>query len=260
MVKRQHVDTASRVCHYHHDFILTAHRRNAQHSPMVFNTRACWTPWKSQHADVGFSAKDRHTLLDEYHHRPSEWECWQHQLSAIVHRAPTLDDALVQLHRTTKAKLGMLAPTRPATVPSLHQDPIWQTGIANMWAHYRMMKGQHGSGLRSIWRAWHHLARFRRASRRFKAEAKQRRKQLVDAFLAEAHGCALQGDTCQWYKRIRHLCPKAKLDGIHLRSASGELLSTEQSIQELLCTMHSSSMIQTICLHRCLPCLACRLP
>ena len=128
---------------------------------------------------------------------------------------------------------GALAPARPAKVTSLHRDGTWSRGIATMWDHYRTMKRQIGVHTRSIWRAWKHMAKFCRASRAFRKEAKHRKKQLVDGFLSEAHQCALQGDVSQWYKRVRYICPKTKLDSIHLRADDGTLLSPEKSIQAL---------------------------
>ena len=52
MTKRKQADNESRKCRYDHDFILTAHRSNAQHSPMFFSLRAKWTPWKSSLPEI----------------------------------------------------------------------------------------------------------------------------------------------------------------------------------------------------------------
>ena len=78
-----------------------------------------------------------------------------------------------------------------------------------------------------------HLAAFRRQSRVFRAEARARKPQLVDAFLSEASECSLRQDPAQWYQRIRRICPAGRREGIHLRDAAGHLLRPQESMHEL---------------------------
>ena len=147
--------------------------------------------------------------------------------------APSLETALQQLQVCTRQQLERVQPAPAARVTSLHKDPQWRTGISKMWGHYKRMKGQTGHDICNVWQAWKHMTQFCAGSKRFRAEARQRRKQLLDLFLADAQECAIRGDTSQWYKRVRHICPKVKLESIHLRSAQGALLSPEQSIDAL---------------------------
>ena len=76
MTKHKPADVCSRRCIYHHDFILTAHRTNAQHVPMTFSTQAEWTPWQPPQAPKGYTAQDRRTLVQEYKHKPQTWAIW----------------------------------------------------------------------------------------------------------------------------------------------------------------------------------------
>ena len=232
-MKHKQVDQTSRHCRYDHDFILTAHRTNAQHSPMFFNTRSQWTPWQAEPPANVTTAKARAALLQCYQHDRPQWEQWSETVESHLRSQPDLQHAISELHRSTRQHLARLPQAHAPRVPSLHQDKLWTTGVANMWGHYRAMRNITSRDVHGIFRAWRHHACFFKASRRFRREARQRKKALIDEFLSEAQECAIRRDTSQWYKRIRHLCPKAKLEKIHLRADDGTLLSPEGSLQAL---------------------------
>ena len=62
----------------------------------------------------------------------------------------------------------------------------------------------------------------------------QEKRSIVEQFLQEAYDCSLRQDPAQWYQRIRQICPSSRREGIHLRSASGALLSPSESLSELV--------------------------
>ena len=136
---------------------------------------------------------------------------------------------MATLRSWTDARLA----SKPARVTSLHQDGQWTKGVASMWAKYRAMRSIRRQGLSQILQAWQLWTSFRKDSQPCRKEARARKQCLVDEFLVEAQGCAIKRDISQWYKRVRTICPKNKLESIHLRSDGGELLSPEQSLQEL---------------------------
>ena len=95
------------------------------------------------------------------------------------------------------------------------------------------MRAMKGASLKTIVAVWRSLAAFTRHSARFRKEAQQRRRQLVEEFLQDSHQCALQHDAGVWYQRINQLCPKSKREHIHLRSKEGETLSPEDALREI---------------------------
>ena len=180
-----------------------------------------------------YNTSHRHALIQYYQHDPQGWLQWSDQLNNQVADQSSMDSALDSLCRLTQLKVAAL-PTAPSPqVTSLHRDTTWTKGVASMWGHYRAMKQLRGQSVQHVFRAWKHWCQFHRASQRFRKEAKRRKQALVDEFLQEAGDYAMKGDASQWYRRVRVLCPKNKLERIHLRAAEGVLLSPEMSIQAL---------------------------
>ena len=225
------MDQASRSCTCDTDFILTAHRSNAQHLPMRFNTRARWTPWQAPKRHKVYSMRDRQALITCRAQNEDAWSNWAVATNQRINEQTTIDDALQELCRSTTTQLAQLPRTATVQVPSLHQDAAWTKGVANMWMHYRAMRNLRGAHTRNIFQAWRHMTCFQRASRTFRKEARARKRYLVDQFFIEAGECTIRGDIHQWYRRIRYICPKAKMEKIHLQDANGALMSPEQSIQ-----------------------------
>ena len=62
----------------HHD-----HLDDAQHVPVIYNTRSKRTPWKPEHECTSFNAGHRRALLQEYHAHPHQWEQWSQQACNI---------------------------------------------------------------------------------------------------------------------------------------------------------------------------------
>ena len=99
-----------------------------------------------------------------------------------------------------------------------------------MWSSYRAFKKHAKVNLTNIMHTWRQFTAFQKASRKFKQEARLKRKMLVQDFLQSASQCELDRDIAQWYKRIGQLCPKAKHESIHLKDQHGEPMSPEASI------------------------------
>ena len=230
-MKHKHVDQASRSCTYDTDFVLTAHRSNAQHLPMHFHTRAQWTPWQAERSHKVYSVRDRQALITCRAQSADAWNQWAINTNQRISEQTTMDGALQELCRSTTAQLATLPTTAAVQVPSLHQDAEWTKIVAGMWRHYKAMRSLRGAHTRNLFHAWRHMTCFQRASRTFRAEARARRRYLVDQFLREAGECAIKGDVHQWYRRIRYICPKARMEKIHLRDSTGAMMSPEQSIQ-----------------------------
>ena len=211
-MKHKHVDQASRSCTYDTDFVLTAHRSNAQHLPMHFHTRAQWTPWQAERSRKVYSMRDRQAPITCRAQNEAAWNHWAIDTNQRITEQTTVDGALHELCRSTTAQLAKLPTTAAVQVPSLHQDATWTKGVASMWRHYKAMRNLRGAHTRNIFHAWRHMTCFQRASRTFRTEARARKRYLVDQFLREAGECAIKGDVHQWYRRIRYICPKAKVE------------------------------------------------
>ena len=135
LVHRQHADTQSRHCQYFHDFILRAHRSNAQHSPILFMTKSQCTPWQRPAARSGYTTTERRTLIQAYKAQPEQWAHWQSKVAEAVLEAASLEKATQTLHTCTRHQIHCLMPAKDAKVTSLYQDPVWRTGISQVWAH-----------------------------------------------------------------------------------------------------------------------------
>ena len=109
-MRHKHADQPSRDCQYDHDFILTAHRHNAQHSPMTFSTKAHWTPWQAQRDATTYSTGHRHALIQYYQHDQQGWQQWSDQLNHQVASQGSMDSALDSLCRLTQLKLAARQP------------------------------------------------------------------------------------------------------------------------------------------------------
>ena len=110
MVRRPHADDASRQCKYYHDFILTAH----------LTTKPHWTPWQRQTTSLGFSADDRHKLVQAYRQCPTQWAQWQAQATQAAVAAPNLEAAMQSLQASTKQQLERVQPAPAARVTKIH--------------------------------------------------------------------------------------------------------------------------------------------
>ena len=159
-------------------------------------------------------------------------QAWTEQVELAAMQATGLEEAVEVMNKAVKQQVQKLQDPHHAMPPTgLHSDPVWKKGNGNMWEQDRAIRCIRGTSLLHVWKAWRHLAAFRKQSKKFRKEASLRRRQLVDEFLQKAHECSLRKDPAQWYQRIRKLCPANQREGIHLRSKEGALLSPQHSIE-----------------------------
>ena len=79
---------------------------------------------------------------------------------------------------------------------------------SRMWNARRGALRVQGKSLRELFMCWRHVTTFLGCHKQIRQFSRANRRQKLETILAEGADLAMHGQTFEWYRKIRQLCPK----------------------------------------------------
>ena len=154
----------------------------------------------------------------------------RHQVATLLPACCNIEDLNLSLTQVLQTHLP--ATTRPSRLAPW-QTAAMRAGIRVMWQHYRSWRQTASGTGRTIWQAWMHYAKFKRAHKDFRSAGRQARSEWYQDRLGDLQAHARRKDARSLYQGVRRLAPKSKQVAVQLRSSAGQLLSPQQQVSLL---------------------------
>ena len=100
-----------------------------------------------------------------------------------------------------------------------------------MWHARREALRIRGSSLRELFLGWMHVTRYHAYQKQIRKFSRANKRLKLEYILSEGADLALRGQTFEWCRKIRQLCPKQTIRRIHMFDMHGMPLHPSQEIQ-----------------------------
>ena len=104
---------------------------------------------------------------------------------------------------------------------------------SRMWNARREALRVQGKSLSALFKCWSHVTTFLVCHKQIRQFSRAHRRQKLESILAEGTNLAMHGQTFEWYRKIRQLCPKHRIRRIQMYDPHGMPLSPTQEIQQI---------------------------
>ncbi|CAE7260390.1 Pol [Symbiodinium sp. CCMP2592] len=181
------------------------------------------------------SSYDKLALQQAFREQSPRAEVLRQRVADRLHEIPTED--LLQMQKQVNHMLlqetASVFPARKARKAAdtrISADPEFQISARRTWQLYRLAKKACVCTLQGIWRQWHRVAQFAKASSQLRLQSKQIKRAQMLALVDTAETAAAKGDQRVLYEVVRRLTPKTQLRFSRLKSHDGRLLASQEQI------------------------------
>ena len=141
-----------------------------------------------------------------------------------IDRNLTLERSLVQICKNCFPSVRRQAPL----------DPAFRSITAQMWLARKAALALHDRSVKSLFQGSFNLTRYRTLHKRIRQYSRTNKRTRLEAFLLEGADLAMRHQSFDFFLRIRTLCPKQRLQRVHMFDSHGQPLSPQQELDELV--------------------------
>ena len=202
------------------------------HHPLLVTLPKWHVP---QPAHFPLNRIDRFAMRHAYHAQLNQWVCFEDRARQLIDDMISIPDRTAQncmldFETQLRALCIQYFPKRrsPRSVPSQ-----FLSISSRMWNARREALRIQGKSLGSLFRCWKYVTTYLGCHKQIRQFSRANRRQKFETILAEGADLALHGQTFEWYRKIRQLCPKQRLRRIQMYDQHGISLSPTQEIQQI---------------------------
>ena len=175
---------------------------------------------------------DRFAMRHAYQTQLDSWVRFEARARQLIHDMTSLpgrsaQDCMLELEHHLRTLCIQYVPKRR----SHSSAPSQLLSISSrMWNARREALRFQGRSLRALFKCWGHVTTFLVRHKQIRQFSRAHRRQKLESILAEGANLAMHGQTFEWYRKIRQLCPKQRMCRIQLYDPHGMPLSPTQEI------------------------------
>eukprot|EP00435_Cladocopium_sp_Y103_P018388 s1539_g4.t1 len=224
--RTQFADATSKQVQYLTDFPLLCHG-GAFHVPMITSLLKAWNH-NSPQRQQGWTRHQRVDLCHQWLHPNERTAHLQQRVCDSLTNLPDSDTPFDLVHQTLHQ---FTAPTTHHAKEPVHRFDI--TPFQQFQEHTMALRALHGTDLRTVFQAWHHIMSKCKARRVMKQNSKLARKRRLQQIYEAADRAEQAHDHFRLYQAIRTIAPKQQYRRVMLRAHDGTLLTPAQAADSL---------------------------
>ena len=215
---------------HHPDFDFLFGNQGPRHYPLSLHLSK-WFPTPNPENHEGIN---RFRLRQAWTQHTPQWAHFLTQARQVIaahgpslspiDRNLTLERSLVQICKNCFPSVRQQAPL----------DPAFRSLTAQMWLARKAALALHDRSVKSVFQGWFNLTRYRTLHKRIRQYSRTNKRTRLEAFLREGADLAMRHQSFDFFRRIRTLCPKQRLQRIHMFDSHGQPLSPQQELDELV--------------------------
>ena len=216
-------------------FPVGAHR-NSGHYPVHAELRTVPFYLQSERQQTSQPRVDLPALQQAVTARAPEALDLQRRIADRLQEVSSSDLNVVQkdINHILLQEASLAFPPKIKKDDRISAHPTYQITARQTWDLYRLAKRPRVCTVRGIWRQWHLLAQFAKASAALRQCSKVLKQQMLHQQVSIAESAAARGDQRTLYSVVRRLTPKTQLKASRMKDCRGRLLSSEEQLTAII--------------------------